>query len=195
MLLCGVMENELLEIIAIDESGITSFKGYSVYAFVFIQLKDYVFISQYILKLEQELGLDYIHRHEMSWTTRLKIIEKIKLLNFTVEAVAYQNPINPLKCLNLALILKISKINSAYKIFIDGRQSKKYIEKNKKILKVQGLKNYQIKFVNDASEPLLRLADFMAGSVRSYLNNPTYSENKKFYIILKSKINHIHKTK
>lgn len=189
------MEKELLEIIAIDESGITSLKGYSVYAFVFISVRDYVSISQHILNAEKELGLDYIHRTEMSWDLRLKIAEKLSILNFKVEAVVYENPINPRNFLDLTLILKISNMNSAYKIFIDGRQSKRTIERNKKLLKKNGFKGYQIKFVNDISEPLIRLADFMAGTIRTHLNNPNHIKSKNIYRMFKSQIRDIHKTK
>lgn len=189
------MNKELLEIIAIDESGITSLKGYSVYAFVFISVRDYVSISQYIINIEKELKVNYIHRHEMTWDLRTILAKRLAILNFKIEGIVHKNPINPSKVFESSLVLKISEINHAYRIFVDGHQSKRYEEKIKKALKKHGLQNYRLKFVNDLSEPIVRLADFMAGSLRSHLNNPENSKSEIIYKILESKVRFIHKTK
>ena len=120
------MENELLEIIAIDESGISALRGYSVYTFVFILKSNSSKISEYIVRFEKEAGLDYIHRQEMSWKMRYKLAKKLSLLEFEIRAVAYENPILPDKSFERSLIYLITKINNTHQIIIDGKKNKQY---------------------------------------------------------------------
>lgn len=189
------MENEILEIIAIDESGITSLIGHSVYAFIHIHIRDYVEISKFIIQIEKDLGLDYIHRHDMSWDIRLKLAKKISHVNFKINAVIHINPIYPDKALELSLVRMFSQMKHSHKIFIDGKKSRQYNSKINRMLKMKGLKIYKVKFVNDISEPTLRLADFVAGSIRSHLDHPTNKKAEIIYKKLESRIENLYKIK
>jgi hypothetical protein len=182
------MEDELLEIISIDESGITALTGHSVYAFVHIRIKDYVSISQFIIKTEKELDLDYIHRSDMSWDIRLKLARRLVCLNFRINAIVHKNPIRPDNALEQSLIKMYAQMKHSYKIFIDGKKSRHYHSKINRILKSQGDKTYKVKFVSDTSEPALRLADFVAGSIRSYIDHPENKKTEAVYRTLKCKI-------
>ncbi len=77
--------------------------------------------------------------------------------------------------------------NNIFKIIIDGESSKKYENKLKAVLKNKGIKVYKIKFVNDKNDPLLRLADYMAGLIRSYFDKKN-KDNTYIYDLLRHKI-------
>lgn len=182
------METELLEIISIDESGITSKTGYSVYVFIFIKIKDYVSISKNIIQIEKELNLDYIHRNEMSWKIRHRAAQKLQSLNFTVRAAVHQNPIIPDIAFKASLIHVFIEINHAYRIFVDGIKNKEYKTQINKLLKSKNMKTYKIKFVSDKTEPTLRLADFIAGSIRSFLDDTDNTSAELIFKTFKHKI-------
>ena len=77
--------------------------------------------------------------------------------------------------------------NNIFKIIIDEESSKKYENKLKAVLKNKGIKVYKIKFVNDKNDPLLRLADYMAGLIRSYFDKKN-KDNTYIYDLLRHKI-------
>lgn len=189
------MEKDTLEIIAIDESGISSKIGYSVYAFIFIPIKDYTSISNHIIRIEKELGIDYIHRSEMSWKLRMQLAYKLIFTDFKVHVVTYTNPVLPDKTLIHSIFHVFSKIKHVDKILIDGKRSKIYKSKIKKIFKNHIIKTHRIKFIDDTSEPILRLADFIAGSIRSYLDDSKNIHAKNIYQTFKNKIATIYKAK
>mgnify|MGYP000042855975 CR=1 FL=1 len=189
------MEEKTLEIISIDESGISGTTGHSVYVFIFIHLKDYVSVSNHIIQIEKELKLGYIHRNEMSWRLRNKVARKLQILDFTVQAVVHQNPIFPDIAFKSSLLHILTDIHHAYRIFIDGNKNREYKTQINKLLKSKNLKTYKIKFVNDISEATLRLADFIAGSIRSFLDNPDNTDAGTIFKTFEHKIIHIHKTK
>jgi len=174
-------------IVYIDESGILSETGHSVYICLYISYLNEGILSQKILSIENDLKILYTHWVDMSWKIRLKFAQKIKDLDFNCKVVVYKNPINQKDILKKFIIKTIKSEENISKIIIDGSQGKKYERELKSFLKNKNIKIYKIKFKDDKNESLIRVADFMAGLYRSYLDNT----NKKcvyIYELLKHKI-------
>ena len=91
----------------------------------------------------------------------------------------------------LSIVFLASCSNSNVNVFeeypTEGESSKKYENKLKSLLKNKRIKVYKIKFINDKNEPLIRLADFMAGLIRSYFDNKN-TDNVYLFGLLKNKI-------
>ena len=179
------MENK--KIIYIDESNILSNTGHSVYAGVYIEYQDKNSVADKIICIEKDLKILYTHWVDMPWKLRFKFAEKIINLDFICKIIIYKNPINQEKSFENFLYEVINSKDDIYRIIIDGKKSRKYEDKLRIILKNKGLRFNKIIFVNDKTEPLIRLADFMAGSYRSFLDNKT-KENTHIYRLLKHKI-------
>lgn len=174
-------------IVYIDESGILSQTGHSVYVCLYVKYLDDYIISQKILDIEKNLNIPYSHWVDMSWRIRIRFAMKIKDLDFTCKIFVYINPINQKDILKDFIVNVIKFEEDVFKIIIDGRQGKKYEKELKLYLKNKGIKVYKIKFKNDKNEPLIRLSDFIVGLYRSYLDNKN-DNNSYIYNLLKHKI-------
>jgi hypothetical protein len=181
------MENKNKYLVYIDESNILGNIGHTVYVGVYIKYLNKDDIGQKIINIEKDLKILYTHWVDMTWKIRLKFVYKIQSLDFICNISNYKNPINQEKVLEDFLYKIIKSKSNIFRIIIDGNKGKKYEQKIKKLLKNKGIKFRKIIFIDDKKEPLLRLADFIAGSYRSYLDN-TNSNNAQIYNILKHKI-------
>ena len=86
------------------------------------------------------------------------------------------------------------KLSAESVIVIDGVADKKQIQRMRtylrQALKQQGVEKCKISFVDSRKEPLIQLADIIAGSIaRSY--DITKSDRNEYIKLLKSKINKI----
>jgi len=180
------MENKKY-IIYIDESGILSKKGHSIYVCLCIENIHKYYIDQKIINLEKELKISYLHWVDMPWKFRFKFAEKIKNLEFISKIVIYKNPINQKNILKDFLSKVISNNDNISEIYIDGNKNRRLQTELKTFLRQNGIKVYKIKFVDDKDESLIRLADFIAGMYRSFLDNKN-NDNIYIYNLLKYKI-------
>ncbi len=103
------------------------------------------------------------------------------------KIIVYKNPIVQETMLDDFLPKVIEKEDNLFKIVIDGNKGKDYELKLKRLLKEKLLKSHKVIFMNDKNEPLVRLADFIAGLLRSYTDNKN-KENGYIYGLLKHKI-------
>ena len=127
----------------------------------------------------------------MPWKLRLKFAEKIKDLDFYVKAVVYKNPILPDFGLKYSLF-EFVKVKDVKSVFIDGKKNKDYEKELKGLLRNKGLKVH-IRIVDDKKESLIRLADFIAGLIRSY-SNTLDKDSIYMFNLLKNKLE-LHKVK
>lgn len=171
----------------IDESNILSQTGHSVYACVCIEYFDKEKISQKIKDTEENLKISYTHWVDMPWKLRSRLAQEISGLDFSCKIVIYNNPINQKDILMNFLIKVAGSEEGAPEIFIDGKQSKIFKVKFKTLLRKKGIKVYGLSFVNDKTEPLIRIADFIAGLYRSYLDTDN-KESVFIFNLLKHKI-------
>ncbi len=174
-------------IVYIDESNILSKTGNSVYVAVYVLCADKDVFSQKIIETEKDLNISYLHWVDMPWKLRIAFAEKIKRLNFTCKVITYKNPIHPERILKDFLFEVISCDSSIFRIIIDGKKSKRYVSKLKTVLKSKGIRLNKIIFRDDKSEPIVRLADFMAGMCRSFYDNQN-EQNSHIYKLLRHKI-------
>ena len=181
------LTNKNKYIIYVDESNILSKTGHSVYVGVFIFYVHKDIISDKVFSIESDLKISYTHWSEMPWKLRMMFAENISNLDFVCKVFICENPITQHKVLQ-DFLLKIKNIeDSVIKIIIDGKKGKKAEEKLKKFLKNNGFNPGDLKFVDDKKEVLVRLADFIAGTYRSYLDNKN-KENVYIFNLLKHKI-------
>lgn len=173
--------------IYIDESGIISKIGHSVYALVYIEHENEAHIGEKILKIEKDLNISYIHWVHLSNKVRKKVVKKLKKVNFNFIYMTYKNPITQEKALEKVLIELIEFENTALKIVVDGERIDRYEKYLKKILRNRGVKVYKLKFANDKKEPLLRVADFIAGLIRSLLDK-NGKDVEYMYLLLHEKV-------
>jgi hypothetical protein len=173
--------------IYIDESGIISKIGHSVYVLVYIECLNESKINEYILKIEQDLNISHIHWVRLSKKIRIKVAKKLKEINFNYFFQVYKNPIEQEKSLENVLIELIKFKNTVFKIVVDGEGVDRYEKYLKKILRYRGIKIYKLKFVDDKKEPLLRVADFIAGLVRSRFDKSD-EDVEYMYKLLQSKV-------
>ncbi len=171
----------------IDESNISVNTGHTVYACIFIMYLDKDDIGDYIVNLEKGLHMRPAHWVNMSWKLRIKFAENIKNLNFSCKVVLYKNPVVQNEVLEDFLMKIIINNYSPLKVIIDGKKSDNYIHKLKSRLKYRGIIINKLLFVNDKGDPLVRLADFIAGLVRSYIDNRS-ANNEYLFDLLKHKI-------
>jgi hypothetical protein len=180
------MENNKKYSIYIDESGIISKIGHSVYVLVYIEYANEFSINEHILKIERDLKIYHIHWVILSKKVRIKVAKKLKEINFYYICQVYKNPIGQEKALENLLVQLIKFDGTVFKIAVDGEGVDRYEKYLKKILRDRGIKIYKLKFVNDKKEPIVRVADFIAGLIRSRLDK-SGKDSEDMYQLLKGK--------
>ncbi len=181
------LTNKTKYIVYIDESNILAKNGHSVYIAVYVKLFNKNSITEKILKIENDLKISYLHWVDMPWKLRVKFAQKIKSVDFVCRLIIYKNPINQNETLQDFLFKIMQDEDNVFKIIIDGNKGEKYENKLKNLLKNKNIKFFKIRFMDDKKDPLIRLADFMAGMYRSFLDNKN-KENIYIYMLLKDKI-------
>lgn len=179
------MENKY--IVYIDESNILSKTGNSVYTAVYIKFLNKDYFGEKVISIEKDLKIPYTHWSDMPWKIRLKFAKQLKSIDFMCKIIVYKNPIVQETILEDFLPKVIEREDNLFKIVIDGNKGKDYELKLKRLLKEKLLKSHKVIFMNDKNEPLVRLADFIAGLLRSYTDNKN-KENDYIYELLKHKI-------
>ena len=172
----------------IDESNVSTSKGNSAYVCLYILFENKEAINQKIINIEKDLKNLHTHWSEMTWKLRVKFAERVKNFDFNCKIKIYKNPIMQEKVL-VDFLLEILKneSNTLVKIIIDGKKSAGYEIKLNRILKNLGLKSHKLIFMDDKKDSLVRLADFMVGLYRSYVDNEN-DNNTYMYNVLRSKI-------
>lgn len=177
--------------IFIDESGIHKKVDNSSFVIVYISLKDEGFISARIEQIESKLKIMPFHWSDFGskagWLIRKAFIKRISDLPFTFKYIIVKNPVKPREmlfyCLSYLLIEKDIK-----KVVIDGRQPKWYEKQIKHLLRSRGISVKKLRTANDRAVPALRLADALAGLVRSYHDGSPISQELYNLIRAKNKI-------
>src|SRR3989338_7969363 len=173
--------------IFIDESGVHQQDKKSVIALVYVAVQDLVTLGNAVLKIEKELGINNFHWSHSAWPVRNKFVEKIVSQNFSAKVALIKNPFNLDQAYEYALKhLVIEKDLQA--IVIDGKKSRSYERKLKKVLRDKGISIKKLRTGNDESYPALRIADAIAGIVRYRNENPEKKEVQHLYNLIKSKI-------
>lgn len=173
--------------IFIDESGIHKNVDNSVYVLVYIEINNHDFLNKEILSIEKELKIKEFHWAETSWIVKEKFIKKVLKLDFSIKIAVFNNPIKPQLVLEKILSHMLIEKNIDY-VYIDGKKPKWYERKIKNILRSKNISVHKLKTVKSIQYPCIRIADMVAGLVRSFYDSKNLNKIEKYYQRLKKKI-------
>jgi len=176
--------------IFIDESGIHKQSGHSSFVLVYVFVKNVELLEKKIKVIEKEIGISHFHWSHFSskrgWNVREEFLNKVSRLDFHFKVAVVKNPIYFPKVFESCLHSLITE-KEIKKIVIDGKKPKWYERRLKKTLRDKEVSVKKLKTAKDEAEPALRLADALAGLVRSYYDKPT-ERTEHLYGLLKKKI-------
>ncbi|MDO8452817.1 MAG: DUF3800 domain-containing protein [bacterium] len=159
-------------IIFIDESGTHKQVDHSTIALVYVEVENLEVFEKAIVDIEEKLKIKYFHWTDEKWEKREKFIEQLIKLDFFLKVAILKNPIRLSKSLEEALKHLVVEENIK-KIVLDGRKPKWYSQGLKKVLRDKGVSVKKIVTVRkEESSPGVRVADCLAGLIRSYYDNP-----------------------
>jgi hypothetical protein len=173
--------------IFIDESGIDKQDGKSSIALVYLEVNSLYSLQNSVIETEKELKIKYFHWAYSKWEIRKEFIDKICKNEFSIKVAFIKNPFKSNSAYEYALEHLIIEKNIT-NIIIDGKKSRRYEKKFKKILRDKGISVRKLKTGNDEAYPALRVADAIAGAVRYYNENKESENIKNIYQQLLKKI-------
>lgn len=172
--------------IFLDESGTHKKFGYYTIALVYVIDKNIELLNQVVIQSERELHIHYFHWSEHTWNLRKRFLYSVLNQDFLIKIAVIKNPFNQDKFEEILKHLIVEK--NIRVLMIDGKKSRAYKQKLKKVLRSQGIYLGKLITANDKSFPVLRIADLCAGLVRTYYNNKDSYEITQLYKKLQSKI-------
>jgi len=149
----------------LDESGTDKQHGKSTVALACVEINRVRKLESSILELEQELEIPPFHWSKSAWPVREKFVRSIVDESFLLRIAIIRNPFKADYVYEsvLSRLLGGLKIHS---LIIDGKKTRLYERKLKKILRDKGVSLKKLRTANDISSPVLRLADAVAGLIR-----------------------------
>lgn len=169
----------------IDESGVNKVDGHSTVACV-LTTSD-LEIENKVRKIEENLSIENLHWKDMSWKVREKAIDKIVDLEIFANVLILENPNNVPRYMS-EYIPKLIEINKIDSIYIDGEKGRNFKNAFKSSLRANGLSTRDLHFVSSKDNPILRVADIVAGCIRYHYDNPGNKNIFALYKKLKKKI-------
>ncbi|MEI6304975.1 MAG: DUF3800 domain-containing protein [Candidatus Taylorbacteria bacterium] len=176
--------------IYIDESGVGKKEGKTSIALVYLHVEDVDYLNRAVLEVEQLMNIDYFHWAHAGWNVRKQFIEAVCRESFSVKIALFTNPFMGSSDFENAIANLITE-NNISKIIIDGKKSRKYERRMKKILKLKMIHMKQLRTGNDQAYPALRVADAIAGLVRYTYEHGEVKEVRHLYRIIHKKIRSI----
>ena len=158
-------------VIYIDESGIHKQTDHATFALVYIEFQNVAKIEQAVLRIERKLNIRPFHWAHHSWTIKKHFVNAINSLPFNAIVAIFRNPINPSEALEWAIMHTVVEKEFGT-IYLDGKKPRWVIKLIKRTLRHKGFHVKNIKSVNDASYPAMRIADAIAGLVRAHYDKP-----------------------
>ena len=167
-------------VIFIDESGTHKQTDHATIALVYVEIPNLEDFEKEIEKTEDKLGIKYFHWTDEKWEKREKFIEQLLKLDFTFKVAILKNPVKLSKDLEEVLKHLVIEENIR-KIVLDGKKPKWYNQRLKKLLRDKGVSVKKIVTVRkDESSPGVRVADCLAGLVRTSYDNPDSLASKLY---------------
>lgn len=149
--------------IFIDESGIHRNVGNSSFALVYVEVKHIEKLRKQLLEINNKLKVESFHWADQRWSYRHKYLKKVIVLNFKFKVAIFDNPTNTDLAIDTIFDHLLREENIKL-VAIDGKKPKWYENKLKKELRDRGIKAQKLKTIrNEISEPVLQLADVLAG--------------------------------
>lgn len=151
----------------IDESGTNKGSGHSVFALVYIAVKNYDAFDAAVSEIEENLGIVGFHWAKNAPPVREKFLEGLADLDFQAKVAIVRNPSFPDDEMERLLPHMLIERNIR-SIILDGKKSKRYQRRLKKILRDQGVTTKKLRMGNDRNFSGIRVADAIAGLTRAY---------------------------
>lgn len=173
--------------IFIDESGIHKNTDHSAFALVYVAVEDNQELERQVQKLEQRLRIKAFHWTDSGWMVKRKFMEEALALEFTVKVAIMKNPIQP-EATVLRVMEHLIIERNVTRITIDGKKPKRYEHILKKALRDKGVSVKKLKTVHDTQCAGIRIADMVAGMVRSHADGKNIEKIEPYIKRLTKKI-------
>ncbi len=171
----------------LDESGVHKKEGRSSIALVYLEVEKLDALQKAVISTEDTIGINCFHWSHSTWQTREKFINEICKQEFSVKIALIKNPFYESHGYEYALQhLMIEK--NIKTLVIDGKKSKTYERRLKKVLRDKGISTSKIKTAHDENYPALRVADAVAGIARYKSENPNDPRILNLYQRISKKI-------
>ncbi len=173
--------------IFIDESGIHRTSGHSCLALAYVMAEDVEYLAHKIIEIERKLGIAAAHWSQDRWEVRAGFLGALAPLPFTVKIAVVHNPVNVQAWFENSLTHFMVE-RSIGRVVIDGKKPKWEERRLRKILRDKGIAVKKLRTVRDEAEPVVRLADAIAGMTRNYFDNPAGAHAQELYRLYQNKI-------
>lgn len=166
--------------IFIDESGIHKTVGRSTFSVVYVEISNLDKTRKQLIEINQKLNINSFHWAEQRWTYRTKYLKRVAAqLDFIFKIAIFENPVNSDMAFS-RIFEHLIRENNIKSIAIDGKKPKWYERKLKRELRKHGVKVKKLRTIkNEASEPILQLADALAGFSLYVYENQNDKANKR----------------
>jgi hypothetical protein len=161
----------------IDESGTNKPNGQCVFVAILIESEKLDSVSKIVEAAEASVNAETFHWRGKSSLLRAEFVRRISLANFLVCFVCFGNPLTDYGAALESLVITSCVNLNIRKIIIDGRKGKTYEKHLKKALRDKGISTRKLKTAADEAYPGLRVADALAGLIRTHANKPTSQTN------------------
>lgn len=172
--------------IFLDESGVDKQKGKSSIALVYITVENLDSLQNAVLEAEKMIGIKNFHWSHSAWSVRKLFIEEVCKQDFKIKIALIKNPFFTSGYEYALQHLVIEK--NVTSLIIDGKKSRNYERRFKKVLRDKGISVRKLKTANDESYPALRIADAIAGVVRYRYENREDERTQYLYSKFAKKI-------
>ncbi len=173
--------------IYIDESGVGKKDGKTSIALVYLHVEDVEKLNEAVLNVEKLMKIDYFHWAHAGWKVRKQFIETICRESFMVKIALLNNPVTESSDYEKAFVSMITE-NDIGMIIIDGKKSRKYERRIKKLFTYKMISMRKLRTVNDHGYPALRVADAIAGLIRYTNEQPNVIVATQLYRLIQKKI-------
>lgn len=174
-------------LIFIDESGIHKQVDHSTFVLAYIESRQYAVLEKQIIDIERKTRITEFHWSKTVWKIKVAFMDEVLGLDFTAKVAVVKNPVRPAEELErvLAHLMVEHRIRNVY---IDGQKPKWYARRIKHILRAKGISVQKLKTVKASQYAGIRLADMVAGLVRSYYDKKNFERIEPYYRRLEKKI-------
>ena len=175
-----------MKYVFVDESGTHRQVRYSSFALVYVSVKDATAFEEKILALEKRIGIFRFHWANTDWEKRKLFFTGLLDLEWEARVGIVENPVLPDAEMERMMYELLSE-TKLHTLFIDGKKTKRYERKMKKVLRDKGISSRKLKTVDDSRYAGIRVADALAGLFRAYFDGKEHRMVREWCEKLKKK--------
>lgn len=171
----------------IDESGVHKATDHSTVAVVYLEVENYIAFEQAVVVIEERLKISTFHWAETAWPVKQQFLDAVLKLKFAAKVAVVKNPVQLSKNLETIFLHMIVEPNIRV-VYLDGKKSKRYERTIKKVLRDRGISVRKVRTVRDEEFAGIRVADMVAGLVRTVADGKNIQRMQPYYDRLKKKL-------